>query len=153
MLLRSLATVALGVAVAGCGSDGPELPADAAGICREVANRFARIQSAEPKTFRQAEAQLTALVDAAAAGDEALAAVEPGGSDAEQRAYQRYLEARAGVTDLLRRALRAVRDDDGDAYARLRDRANAAAKRRRRLARRAGLGECGRASGRLRPLR
>jgi len=132
------------VALAGCGGD-DELPDDIAGVCREVADRFAEIQAQPPSSWESAEERTRALYDVAVSGDEALAGLAPEAPDAD--AYSRYLTERAQVTAQLRRALGAFADRNARLYDSARAEANDGALARSRLAQQAGLPACAAVSG------
>ena len=140
----ALCVLALAAAATGCGSD-DELPDDIAGVCREVADRFAEIQAQPPSSWESAEERTRALYDVAVSGDEALAALEPEAPDAD--AYSRYLTERAKVAAQLRRALGAFGDRNARLYDSARAAANAGATARSRLAQQVGLPDCAAVSG------
>ena len=141
----ALCVLALAAAATGCGSDDDELPDDIAGVCREVADRFAEIQAQPPSSWESAEERTRALYDVAVGGDEALAALEPEAPDAD--AYSRYLAERAKVAAQLRRALGAFGDRNARLYDSARAAANDGAAARSRLAEQAGLPDCAAVSG------
>lgn len=142
MTLSAAASVSL---LAGCGDSKPAatsgLPyADANRICLGVAERFEDVQQESPRSFEQGEVLLTVLADAADTGARALERVEA--PPLQAVAFERYLESRARVGELLGKGLQAARDEDGQTYEDVRVAANSTADERRRLAKYAGLSDC-----------
>ena len=141
-----LATLAL----AGCGGTNIELdlsasagsgyPEAADGICVEVGKRFAEAQGESPKSFEQAADLMSALVELARQGEEAMAQVDP--PPEAEADFQRYLDARAEAVDQLERGLEAAQAGDGSAYEKAREEAIDGAAERKRLAESAGLRRC-----------
>lgn len=145
--------LAAAVALGGCGGPDVDLgagqglvtasgdldPASAI-VCREVARRFDEIQAEAPQTFEQAGVLVTALIEAAWAGEEVLRTLDvPAG---RARAFDLYLEGREEVITQLERARDAAEAEDGGAYERAREAASEGRWRRFRLAVRAGLDGC-----------
>lgn len=152
LMKRRLTTVPALVAVAlgGCGGTNIELdltasagsgyPEAAEGICTEVGKRFAEAQGESPKSFEQAAELMSALVELARQGEEAMAQVDP--PPEAEADFQRYLDARAEAVAQLERGLEAAQAGDGSAYEKARAEAIDGAAERERLAKRAGLRRC-----------
>ena len=150
MAPKLIAATLTAVVLAGCGGTdivldpgvgaGGKYPVAADEICAEVADSFAEAQTDTPRSFEQAAELLAVLTELAREGEEALAEIEPSGTEAE--AYRRYLDARAEVVAELDRALAAAEDEDGQAFADARESVEDGAGERARLARAAGLRGC-----------
>ena len=153
MRTAGLTSLLAAVALVGCG--GPDIDLGAgrglvaasgdidrgsAIVCREVAQRFREIQAKPPQSFEQASGIVTALLDAARAGEEELRALDPPAGRAA--AFALYLDERGEVIAQLERALEAAEAEDGDAYERAREAALEGRSRRFKLAVRAGLDGC-----------
>ena len=136
--------------IGGCG-DSDHAPAavrpyaDANRICAEVAKRFADLQVDSPRSFEQGEELLTALAQTAGDGARALREIDP--PPLQALAFDRYLDSRGRVEDLIDRGVQAAKEEEGEAYDRLRVAANAGADRRGELAAQAGLEGCAKAEG------
>jgi hypothetical protein len=150
MPVRSRLTIAmLGISAAvgfgGCGSGdetaAPVRPyADANRICLEVAKRFDDVQQDSPRSFEQGEQLLKVLAQTADDGARALDQVEA--PPLQALAFDRYLQSRKRVEDLIARGVKAAQDEEGEAYERLRVTANHGADERKELAAEAGLDGC-----------
>lgn len=152
LAIATLLLAVLALMGSGCGEDvdlaaglrsEQQYARTANGICAEVAQRFDEIQTSEPRTFEQAAEIVAALLGVARDGERELTSVEPPRSRAGP--YRDYLDSRADVIAELEDAADAAAAEDGAGYARARETAAAAADKRARLARRAGLRGCARA--------
>jgi hypothetical protein len=148
--LHALLGIVAAAALGGCGganielditaSSGTVYPEAADGICAEVTRRFAQAQEETPRSFDQADELMSALVNVARQGEEALTALDA--PPAQEDAFARYLAARADVIGLLEDGLAAARTGDGEAYQAARERVGKGAAERERLALAAGLRRC-----------
>ena len=134
------------VGLGGCGGSADEAVtairpyADANRICIEVAKRFDDVQQDSPRSFEQGEQLLKVLAQTAQDGARALDQVEA--PPLQALAFDRYLQSRKRVEDLIARGVQAAQDKEGQTYDRLRVAANDGAGERSKLAAEAGLDGC-----------
>jgi hypothetical protein len=134
------------VGLGGCGGSDDEIAtaarpyADANRICLEVAKRFDDVQEDSPRSFEQGEQLLKVLAQTAQDGARALDQV--GAPPLQALAFDRYLQSRKRVEDLIARGVQAAQDEEGETYERLRVAANDGADKRSELASEAGLDGC-----------
>lgn len=137
--------IAAAIPVAGCGDGEDEVSAEELvqkgdEICRLVDERFTEIQ-AEPLTSASVGAEQAGELLGVA--DEAQADLRDLGAPDELRDdYDRYLEEREKVSDLIERGREAAEDQDGDAFGEAQADVAAGAPERRRLARALGFKVC-----------
>jgi pyruvate/2-oxoglutarate dehydrogenase complex dihydrolipoamide acyltransferase (E2) component len=142
--LPLLAGAAVAAAI-GCGGGSDEVSAEELvqqgdEICREVADGFAEIQAQPPANAREGAEQADGLLGVAEDGQERLREMDP--PEELSDPYDRYLEARDEVSDLLEQGKQAAEDQDGAAYGEAQEKAVSAAPERRRLARELGFQVC-----------
>ena len=139
-----LATV-VSTAVAGCGDGAEQVSAEELvqrgdRICSELQARFDEIQ-AEPLTSAVVgEEQADALLDVTEDAQGELRDLEP--PEEIRDTYDRYLDARDEVSDLLEEGKGAAERKDGAAYGKAQEDAAAGAPERQRLARQLGFAVC-----------
>jgi hypothetical protein len=142
--LPLLAGIAI-AAIAGCGGGSDEVSAEELvqqgdEICREVADGFAEIQAQPPANATEGAEQADGLLGVAEDGQGRLGEMEP--PEELRDRYDRYLEARDEVADLLEEGKQAAEDQDGAAYGEAQEEATSGAPERRRLARELGFTVC-----------
>jgi hypothetical protein len=141
----TLSAVAIAVVAAGCGG-GPqqvsaaELVEQGDEVCRDLQERFAEIQAQPPANAPEGADQAGQLLDAAAEAQSELRDLEP--PEDIRPAYDRYLDARDEVSDLLKQGKDAASDQDGDAFGRAQQQAADGAPERKRLAAQLGFKVC-----------
>ncbi len=150
--MRPLKRLALGLpcalsaaALAGCGGGPDELSAEEVvergdEICTEERARFAEIQSVPLTSASVGAKQADELLGAAERAQDELRDLEP--PEELRDTYDRYLEARDEVGELLERGREAAEAKDGDGYGRAQEEAAAGAGEREALARELGFKVC-----------
>jgi hypothetical protein len=145
-----LLIVAIATAVAGCGGNpeqvsGEELVEKGDGICRDEQARFDEIQAAPLTSAAVGETQAEELLEVT---DDAQADLRDLEASEEIRdRYDRYLDARDEVGDLLEDGKDAAERRDGPAYGKAQQEAAAGAPERLRLAKELGFTVCSHATG------
>ena len=133
------------VGVAGCGGGkeqvtAAELVQKGDSICTEEADRFDQVQSAPPASARAAKDQTGELIDAAESAHSDLAILDP--PDAQQPAYDSYLDAHRAAIDEMRKGEDAADDEDSAAYGTAQEAVAKSATQRQRLASQLGFKVC-----------
>jgi hypothetical protein len=132
-------------ALIGCGSGSEEVSDEELvtrgdEICSEERDRFDEVQSVPLTSASVGAKQAGELLDAAEAAQEDLRDLEP--SEEIRDTYDRYLEAREEVSDLLERGRQAAEGNDGAAFGKAQEEAAAGADERGQLARELGFEVC-----------
>jgi hypothetical protein len=143
-VVTSAAMIAAAAVLAGCGGEeqvgAEELAQKGDAICRSLDQRFAEIQTEPPANASEGASQAGELLGAADDAQDDLRDLEP--PDEIRDDYDRYLEERDEVSDLIERGKKAAEDQDGDAYGKAQSEVAAGAPEREKLARALGFGVC-----------
>ena len=119
-IIPVLISVALGMALPGCGGGGSkqvsaaELAQKADAACREERTSFDRIQAHPPPNASVAAAQTGELVSATEKANSQLRDLDP--PDQLRSAYERYLDARDHVVSEMKRGQEAAESQDTRTY-------------------------------------
>ena len=136
-------------ALAGCGDGSNEVSAAELvtmgdSICSQERNRFDEIQAAPLTSASVGAEQAGELLEVAEDAQAELRDLEP--PEEIRETYERYLDARDRVSDLLARGKEAAEDKDGAAYGKAQETAAAGAPERAKLARELGFRVCSQAA-------